>query len=418
MIKRIELVNFMSHCRTVIEPADGLTVLVGPNNCGKSAVVAALQVLAYNDPSKYVLRHDTRECSVRVVTTDDDGDGPASREHVIRWQRGKNKAPSYEINGVEFDRLRQKVPPELEQTLRINPVQCDSGPVDVHFGEQKSPVFLLNQSSRTAAEFFASSSDAAHLLEMQNLHQQRVRDARGEQKRLHEESAQIDSELQLLEPVDELLKKLTKCDKSFARLQRERTAIGSLEDDIRQLLKSELQGNWLSSLTAQFDELPEPPRVQPTAPLSALIEQITDATTLRTRLESQAGVLDRLADVPSFADEGPLAEMIRQRQTLDDRVAHWNQASQVAGQLVPPPEWISTEPLAALVDQLSQLDSQIENWTAETDCIHQQIMQTTAEMEAWVAVNPSCPVCGQQIEPRQLVLLAGQAQQAESDHDG
>ncbi len=41
MIRRITLVNFMSHSHTVIEPADGLTILTGQNNCGKSAVVWA-----------------------------------------------------------------------------------------------------------------------------------------------------------------------------------------------------------------------------------------------------------------------------------------------------------------------------------------------------------------------------------------
>ena len=57
MITRIELTNFMSHSSTVIEPAPGLTVLTGPNNCGKSAVVAALQILCHNENSTYVLRH-------------------------------------------------------------------------------------------------------------------------------------------------------------------------------------------------------------------------------------------------------------------------------------------------------------------------------------------------------------------------
>ena len=55
VIKRIELINFMSHEHTVIEPAAGLTVLVGPNNCGKSAIVTALQILCHNDNSTYVL---------------------------------------------------------------------------------------------------------------------------------------------------------------------------------------------------------------------------------------------------------------------------------------------------------------------------------------------------------------------------
>ena len=46
MIRRLELRNFMSHQHTVLDLNDGLTVLVGENNCGKSAVVSALQVLA------------------------------------------------------------------------------------------------------------------------------------------------------------------------------------------------------------------------------------------------------------------------------------------------------------------------------------------------------------------------------------
>jgi len=78
VITRIELKNFMSHTRTVIEPAAGLTVLVGPNNCGKSAVVTALQILCHNDNSTYVLRHGEKACSVKIET----GDG-----HSVEWRR-------------------------------------------------------------------------------------------------------------------------------------------------------------------------------------------------------------------------------------------------------------------------------------------------------------------------------------------
>ena len=81
MIQRIHLHNFMSHADSVIELAEGLTVLVGPNNSGKSAVVEALRTLCNNESGKYAVRHGERECSVAGAT--DDG-------HRVEWRRSGN----------------------------------------------------------------------------------------------------------------------------------------------------------------------------------------------------------------------------------------------------------------------------------------------------------------------------------------
>ena len=144
MITRIELTNFMSHKHTVIEPAAGLTVLVGPNNIGKSAIVAALQILCHNDNSTYVLRHGEKECSIRVDT--DDG-------HTVEWRR-KN-APSYVVDTVTFDRLRNSgLPDEVHQALRLPKVAAYDTDFDIHFGTQKSPIFLLANSPANAAPVF------------------------------------------------------------------------------------------------------------------------------------------------------------------------------------------------------------------------------------------------------------------------
>jgi exonuclease SbcC len=161
MITRVELTNFMSHRHTVIEPAAGLTVLVGPNNVGKSAVVAALQILCHNENSTYVQRHGERDCSVRVHT--DDG-------HVIEWRR--KTAPSYIIDGQVFDRLKGNgLPDELCSALRLTKVDAGGdADFDVHFGTQKSPIFLLGNSAANAARFFASSSDAIRLVSIQKRH--------------------------------------------------------------------------------------------------------------------------------------------------------------------------------------------------------------------------------------------------------
>src|SRR4051812_20456628 len=119
MIKRIELINFMSHEHTVIEPAEGLTVLVGPNNCGKSAVVAALQILCTNERSTYVMRHEEKHCSVKVETSDG---------HVVHWRR--KTSPSYLIDGQEQSRIKSGLPPILHEVLKLPQVETSGDPVD------------------------------------------------------------------------------------------------------------------------------------------------------------------------------------------------------------------------------------------------------------------------------------------------
>ena len=85
MIRRIVLKNFMSHQHTVIEPVaasrrahpsaetdasdtNGLTVLVGENNSGKSAIVTALQTVAQNASGDFMVRHGEKECEVTIET--------------------------------------------------------------------------------------------------------------------------------------------------------------------------------------------------------------------------------------------------------------------------------------------------------------------------------------------------------------
>ena len=61
MIRKIVLFNFMAHANTELRLADGLTVLVGPNNIGKSTVEVALKTLARNTNSNFVMQHEQKE---------------------------------------------------------------------------------------------------------------------------------------------------------------------------------------------------------------------------------------------------------------------------------------------------------------------------------------------------------------------
>lgn len=224
MIRKITLENFMSHRHTVIEPANGLTVLVGENNCGKSAIVAALQILCHNTNGDYMVRHGEKEC--RIIVETDEG-------HVIEWKR-KNGTVSYTLNGRAIHRLRGRTPDDLHKLLRIPKVYPQDGgdPFDIHFGEQKKPVFLLDESGSRAAKFFASSSDAEALIKMQNLHRDNVRNASQNSNRLQKDLRLLDQRLEPLTKVADIQTLLDYLENQYYTLTTKRMTIEALHQDI------------------------------------------------------------------------------------------------------------------------------------------------------------------------------------------
>ncbi len=341
MIRRIELVNFMSHARTVIEPADGLTVLVGPNNCGKSAVVAALQILCHNDNSTYVTRHNERECTVTVETSDG---------HTVQWSR-KNSSPRYSVNGQPFDRLdRNSVPEGLHQILCLPKVTADGNrEFDVHFGEQKSPVFLLDKPGSHAAQFFASSSDAASLVEMQKLHQQKMVEARKERSRLNADAERLARDLSILSAADPISASIEGAQADHTALAQLSSAISQGTDDTRIL------GQAIGTLERREADvcvlapLRAPPQLEPTDPLAQVISQLAQTAEDVQRQAALAASLVRLRAAPDLADEQPLTRLVDDLCSAERSSRRLGAACLAAKKLQPPPQMEDVQALHGVV---------------------------------------------------------------------
>jgi len=436
MIRRIELTNFMSHEHTVIEPAEGLTVLVGPNNCGKSAVVAALQILCHNDNSTYVTRHEQKECSVRVET--DDG-------HVIEWAR-KN-SPRYTIDGELFDRLKSVLPEELFQTLRMPKVSSDGGhEFDVHFGEQKSPVFLIDKSSGHAARFFSSSSDAGLMVQMQNRHRAKVKDAKQEQTRLAGMIGELSGEIKALEPVSEINGRVETLETDYIAVLELNQRIADVTVDTEALQQQEAslsfhtaQVRALAELApppalepteplqfllrdlhtvrtahARFEavvvataDLPPVPEIQPTEDLEDLIGQIERQERLNERLQNQQKVMAPLSSPPVLQDESQLEGFIERLANVFNALEWHKRTCECLDALTPVPQVIDPSPLADLIAQIEPQSSCFEKCKHSVDTIETKFRQAQDDLKGWAQEHRICPTCGGQIDPEQLVRHTG-----------
>lgn len=426
----------MSHTDTVIDLAPGLTILTGPNNCGKSAFVTALQVLAENAAGDFMVRHGSKEC--RVIVETDDG-------HTIEWKR-KKKVVSYTIDGEEFHRLRNDVPDKLREILKLSKVKAgDSDQFDVHFGEQKSPIFLLNDRGSRAARFFASSSDASVLIEMQKLHRSKVKAAQQDLQRQQSEAKQIAAVLGVLTPVPDLEMKLEELDKKFQKLQTENQQIQQLETLIQDLqqasatvlnlkktvtvlskLPAELQQENerpLELLTQRLGDfkqqvcqtrlkvetmsvLSDPPELEQIDRLHSLLNDIQVQQENANQARLTGDCLERLTDPPQLTDTHLLQKLINRIQSAESRAFIDRTEYQILENCGPPPEMADSEKLSQLCKELEEAELQLharqlafKECEAEYEAIRIELMN-------WAKENPICPTCGAERNPDQFMQAA------------
>jgi exonuclease SbcC len=340
VIKRIELINFMSHRHTVIEPAQGLTVLVGPNNCGKSAFVTALQILCHNSASGFVLRHGEKKCEVIVET--DDG-------HVIKWSRKKNGAGTYVVDGQPFDRLRGKVPDEVHRILKMPKVVCDKDEFDIHFGEQRDPVFLLKDRGKAAAQFFASSSDATHLVAMQHEHKSNVVVAKRDFKQLSSRQQNIQGQLDALEPLEGIDGELAKLEKKHAEIKSTVETIVQLEKLVTAISQAFDRFSFTGGLSKTFADLHKPPRLGDESALENVVERFKQSQSDFDKSSHLSIGLRNLTVPPQLDDCRPLDNVVAQIQNLSLRYLRSENLGLQFQSMDQPPVMVASDALESLI---------------------------------------------------------------------
>jgi exonuclease SbcC len=435
MIRTITLSNYMSHVHTTLDLAPGLTVLVGPNNCGKSAVVSALESLCRNTSGEFMIRHGAKEATVTIET--DDG-------HVITWKR-KEQTASYVIDGREVHRLgRGAVPDDLHEKLRLPLVRSeqDNEGFDVHLGHQKEPVFLLDRSASQRATFFASSSDARHLLHMQQIHRQNVQESKAGLRRAQQELTALDAQIAVLEPLDRIAERVDEAD---AQARAIADASGSIDALGAWLAQVDRVGNDAareSSRKGALDALAPPPALHDLAGIEAVVGAMSRANASRREASDRIAALGVINDPPTIHDTRGLVDCLRSVQSAYERIQCESDVVGALEHIQPMPHitdttllegWLERSsalareasqhrdardvlsrvrdapvldddvPLLDLIEAMTDRTKDIGGSTAKLAQLAKELEQVEEEMRVWTQANPTCPTCGAPTDVRELL---------------
>lgn len=372
----------MAHERTELELGPGVTALTGPNNTGKSAIVEALRCVATNPVPKHYIRHGAKEARVTVEV--DDGT-------KVVWIR-KKRSSGYELwkpgadEPEEYWKFGRKPPEDILKALRLDLVELETGgEIDVHVGNQREPVFLLNQPSSNAAAFFAASTESAHLLAMQNLLKRQTQDAKRQERDLEGRIREIEGEIDLLAPLPDIAVEVEKARDLEVFAKEMQAVIPALEKVIyeKEILSESVRLKKVS--TDILKDVSEPPKLNEVSGLSRSIRHIHSANHKLNMAEKSSESLGPLLPVPPVENAAAIAQLCIDLRATENTLQKANDCRASLESLAPAPSIENTTHLSDTIDQIIAVNCRKERIARWNDVLQNIAEPPVVESDAALA---------------------------------
>lgn len=357
MITKIVLKDFMAHSHTELELGPGVNALTGPNNTGKSAIVEALRCVATNPVPRHYIRHGAKEARVSIELED------GSR---VVWIR-KKRSSGYELwhpgteEPEEYWKFGRRPPEDILKVLRLDLVELETGgEIDVHVGNQREPVFLLNQPGSNAAAFFAASTESAHLLAMQNHLKRRTQDSKRTERELETRISEVEAEMDEFAPLPDIELRMENASELKAASDKLTAAIPALEQAIESQtnLQAGLEG--LQQRSGVLTSVKEAPQLHDVNRLDILLQQMSRVERQQISAEMASNALAPLKDAPTGEPTAPLAALCNQLERVAGELQRAEQRQQAVASLAEPPLLQNTPHLLGIMDEICAYRSRIE----------------------------------------------------------
>jgi exonuclease SbcC len=277
----------------------------------------------------------------------------------VVWIRKKRSA-GYEITlpgrdepEEPFWKLQGKVPDEVRALLRLDLVELETGePVDVHLGNQREPVFLLNRPDSNVAAFFAASTESAHLLAMQNALKARTTEAKRRERELEARQERIEAELDALADLPDITLRMDEAGRLEASAKRLQTAMPVLMDrttTLRRLAARRESQRQSATILNGLDHVPE---INPVKPLHAISVELGRMGQRLAQAERTRATLATLDAPPPAEDTARLAQLCDRLQSTTRALRTAEVRSRATVGLLEPPRVDNTAHLSGIVDEM------------------------------------------------------------------
>ena len=384
-IASIRLKNFKSHVDTQIRLSEGVTLLRGRNNIGKSHFSRALDAMRSGASAARHLRHGTHSLQVDIEFQD------GSRVEWSYFKKGKVRQRYEWIVGSEVQwsiEGGKSAPDALSDVLFMDPIHD----FDIHVVDQKMPVFMISDqvSGAQRAKLLSLDADQQRAQKMIALHTARCRDAKRDIGSISAQINRIERQIGAMGNVDALVRSLEAQENKMQTLRRKQDYADRLEATRKEL-------EHIIQREQVYDVIHGTEAVQSLSVkrLMELGHSYKELRALTMRLEpySLLSVLKPLPQAPSA-------------QRLNDLVSAGKSLKSIHTQMelyASLPEGISTNEVSESLKRFEYLSEYTdirdkEAWLwAQMQSTKQSIKKLTDDKQELLAGLGSCPTCGQRI---------------------
>lgn len=386
-VRRIVLENVLAHRFANLPLAPGVNLITGPNDVGKSCIVAALRALFYGEAGRRpdrLLHHGAQTAGIAV---DLGPDGRLSWKTRRQGRRGCVSVWRLETPDEEILRESEQTPaPEWLDTLGFGRPEG----FEIQLAGQRSPVFLLDQPAPARARVLAIGTEANYLKRMEEIWREWVRrdqtTLREGERRLARLKAVVaalaktDDWPQSFRPVLENVQALRDRLEDAARLRK---TIDDLEAAARRAIAP------VAGAAPDFEATAD--RMASAAALSRLIAEMESAR----RRASLPPVTDSWQP-PALQDTDDLRRTVAELERLEART---RKVSVIGALKVSWPDLERQAALARMVDSLSTAAANLalrQRKRAELEDYGVRLHERWRDFVK--KIGGVCPVCGQLLD--------------------
>ena len=277
---KVRIQNFQSIADSSIE-IDGFTVISGPNNCGKSVVIRAIEGVFSNKSGHSFVRHGAEHCTVTLEVNG----------RTVIWKKGK-KVNQYVIDGKLYDKVGSNPPAELLD-LKIGPIKTGGHEIWPQIAPQfTGQVFLLDQPGSVVAEAIADVERVGVLNKALKLCEADKRLNTSTLKIRRQDLNESVGGLTHFEGLDDTLDTLDTLKGAFQDLKDKASHLNELKD-IHVRVQSQKEVISTLQSVEELDELPDCSRIQKMGKLLTYLQDKRDSiTSLKELIQKLEPVLD------------------------------------------------------------------------------------------------------------------------------